>query len=445
MTAVLPAPAQTALPELVGTDLRVPLVTGGWVRAANLDLAASAPALRAVADHVADVLPHHASVHRGAGYASQVCTAVVERGRDAVAAFVGAREDDVVVFTRNTTDALNLLAGCVPGPVLRLDLEHHATLLAWRSGRVLAAAPTADETLDRLAEALISEPFALVAVTGASNVTGEVPPLRRIVELAHAVGARVVVDAAQLAPHRRVDLAATGADYLALSGHKLYAPYGAGALVGRRDWLDAGEPYLAGGGATAAVSGSGEPTWAAAPARHEAGTPNVLGVAALAQACRVLAGVVDSAAPAHERALLGRLTAGLDAIAGVHPLRIWPDAPDRVAVASFVVDGVPAGLVAAYLSAEHGIAVRDGKFCAHPLVDRIAGAGGAVRASLGLGTTADDVERLLDALRALVERGPQWDYAVVDGRWTPTPDPRDLDPFALGSARPTSACGQPAR
>jgi selenocysteine lyase/cysteine desulfurase len=168
-------------------------------------------------------------------------------------------------------------------------------------------------------------------------------------------------------------------------------------------------------------------------------------VAALAQACRVLDGVVDSAAPAHERALLGRLTAGLDAIAGVHPLRIWPDAPDRVAVASFVVDGVPAGLVAAYLSAEHGIAVRDGKFCAHPLVDRIAGAGGAVRASLGLGTTADDVERLLDALRALVERGPQWDYAVVDGRWTPTPDPRDLDPFALGSARPTSACGQPAR
>lgn len=447
MTAVLPAacatPSTVELPALVGTDLRVPLVTGGWVRAANLDLAASALALRAVADHVADLLPHHASVHRGAGYASQVCTAVVERGRDAVARFVGAREDDVVVFTRNTTDALNLLAACVPGPVLRLDLEHHATLLAWRSGRVLATAPTIEETLDRLADALVREPFALVAVTGASNVTGEVPPLRRIVELAQAAGARVVVDAAQLAPHRRVDLAATGADYLALSGHKLYAPYGAGALVGRRDWLDAAPPYLAGGGAVTAVTADGSATWAAAPHRHEAGTPNVLGVAALAQACRVLDGVVDAVAPAHERALLARLTAGLETVPGVRPLRIWPDAPDRVAVVSFVVDGIPAGLVAAYLSAEHGIAVRDGKFCAHPLVDRAAGPGGAVRASLGLGSTAEDVDRLVAALTELVERGPRWDYAVVGGRWAPTPDPRDLDPFALGAAAPTPTCGTP--
>jgi selenocysteine lyase/cysteine desulfurase len=449
MTAVLPArpvaAAEPALPPLVGADLRVPLVTGDWVRAANLDLAASAPALRAVADHVADLLPHHASVHRGAGYASQVCTAVVERARDAVAAFVGARDDDVTVFTRNTTDALNLLAGCVPGPVLRLDLEHHATLLAWRSGRVLPAAPTVEQTLDRLADALAAEPFALVAVTGASNVTGEVLPLRRIAELAHAAGARVVVDAAQLAPHRRVDLAATGVDHLVLSGHKLYAPYGAGALVGPRDWLDAAPPYLAGGGAVSAVggpdaAGTTPTTWAPAPHRHEAGTPNVLGVAALAQACRVLDGVLDTAAPAHERALLDRLTAGLAGLPALRQLQIWPDAPDRVAVVSFVVDGVAPGLVAAYLSAEHGIAVRDGKFCAHPLVDRVAGPGGAVRASLGLGSTAEDVDRLVDALRELVGTGPRWDYAVVDGRWAPVPDPRELDPFGFGAARPVPGC-----
>jgi len=445
MTALLPTPCATTLPALVGADLRVPLVTGEWVRAANLDLAASAPALRAVADHVAELLPLHASVHRGAGYASQVCTAVVERGRDAVAAFVGAREDDVVVWTRNTTDALNLLAACVPGPVLRLDLEHHATLLAWRSGRVLAAAPTVEQTLTDLADALAAEPFALVAITGASNVTGEVPPLRRVVELAHAAGARVVVDAAQLAPHRRVDLAATGADYLALSGHKLYAPYGAGALVGRRDWLDAAEPYLAGGGAVTAVgavdaTGTTPATWTCAPHRHEAGTPNVLGVAALARACRVLDGVVDTIAPAHERALLARLTDALDGVPGVRPLRIWADAPDRVAVVSFTVDGVAPGLVAAYLSAEHGIAVRDGKFCAHPFVDR-ATDGGAVRASFGLATTAEDVDRLVEALRELVARGPRWDYAVVDGRWAPTPDPRDLDPFGVGGTAGAAGCG----
>src|SRR3954463_4934065 len=171
MTAVLPAPCaptsgDATLPELVGTDLRVPLVTGEWVRAANLDLAASAPALRAVADHVAELLPHHASVHRGAGYASQVCTAIVERGRDAVAAFVGAREDDVVVWTRNTTDALNLLAGCVPGPVLRLDLDPPAPLVAGRGGGVLEPAPAVEQALARLAAARPQEPFALVAVTG---------------------------------------------------------------------------------------------------------------------------------------------------------------------------------------------------------------------------------------------------------------------------------------
>jgi selenocysteine lyase/cysteine desulfurase len=427
MTAVL-APT---LPRLVGDDLRVPLVTGSSVRAANLDLAASAPALAAVAEHVAELLPLHASVHRGAGYGSQVCTRVVEGARGAVARFVGARPDDVTVFTRNTTDALNLLAGCVPGPVLRLDVEHHATLLGWREGRVLAAAPTLAETLDRLADALAAEPYALVAVTGASNVTGEVLPLDRIAALAHAAGARVVVDAAQLAPHRPVDLAGTGVDYLVLSGHKLYAPYGAGALVGPRDWLDAAAPYLAGGGATAAVAADGTPTWASGPQRHDAGTPNVLGIAALAQACRVL-GAVPVDAVEHERALLDRLDAGLADVPGLRTLRIWPDSPDRVAVSSFVLDDFPTGLVAAHLSAEHGIAVRDGKFCAHPLVDRLAGPGGAVRASFGLGTVESDVDRLVDALRALVTRGPAWTYALRDGRWTPTPDPRDLDPFSLG-------------
>jgi selenocysteine lyase/cysteine desulfurase len=433
MTAVLPA--RPALPCVVGADLEVPLVTGERVRYANLDLAASAPALATVADHVAELLPYYASVHRGAGYPSQVCTAVLEQARETVGRFVGARTDDVVVFTRNTTDALNLLAGCVPGPVLRLDVEHHANLLAWRDGLVLRAADTVAATLDELRAVLEAERVALVAITGASNVTGEVLPLTEIAEIAHATGARVVVDAAQLAPHRRVDLAATGVDYLALSGHKLYAPYGAGALVGRRDWLDAAPPHLAGGGAVQTVRvAAGDPKveWAPAPHRHEGGTPNVLGAAALAEACRCLEHLVDTAAPAHERALLARLEAGLAAVPGVRTLRVWPDSADRVAVASFVVDGHPAGRVAAYLSAEHGIGVRDGKFCAHPLLTRL-GEDTAVRASLGLGTTEADVDRLVAALEALVTRGPRWDYALVDGRWSPVPDPRPVDPFGLGA------------
>jgi selenocysteine lyase/cysteine desulfurase len=451
MTVVLPARPEVcapALPRVVGADLQVPLVTGKRVRYANLDLAASAPALAAVADHVSALLPYYASVHRGAGYASQVCTAVLESARETVAGFVGARADDIVVFTRNTTDALNLLAGAVPGPVLRLDIEHHANLLAWGPGRVLRAAGTLEQTLADLRYALAADRPALVAVTGASNVTGELLPLAEIAALAHAAGTRVVVDAAQLAPHRRIDIAAAGVDYLALSGHKLYAPYGAGALVGRRDWLDVATPYLAGGGAVRAVTapdagGATEVSWAPAPHRHEAGTPNVLGAAALAEACRHLSDGLD---PAHENAQLTRLEAGLAALPGVRTLRIWPDSVERVAVCTFVVDSHPAGLVAAYLSAEHGIGVRDGKFCAHPLLQRLVRTddGCAVRAGLGLGTTASDVDRLVDAVEWLVTDGPAWDYAEVDGRWSPVPDPRDLDPLGVGrfTPPPLPACGR---
>jgi selenocysteine lyase/cysteine desulfurase len=365
------------------------------------------------------------------------------------------------VFTRNTTDALNLLATVVPGRVLCLDVEHHANLLPWRATkcagtlRTLPAAATVGDTLAALETELRTTPTALLTVTGASNVTGEVLPLGRIAAIAHAAGARVAVDAAQLAPHRRVDLAATGVDYVAFSGHKLYAPYGAGALIGRRDWLDAAAPYLAGGGAVTQVDLDGA-TWAPGPHRHEAGTPNVLGVAALAQACRTLAPVLDGPGPEHERALLDRLATGLATVPGVTPLQIWPDSPDRVAVQSFTVAGhaagYSAGFIAAYLSAEHGIGVRDGRFCAHPLLDRLCrdsqGSGGdgtAVRASIGLGTTAEHVDRLLGALRELVTRGARWTYSPVGGRWTPAPDPRDLDPLGVGTPGTAgTGCGHPS-
>jgi selenocysteine lyase/cysteine desulfurase len=428
MTAAL-----TRLPAVLGTDLQVPLVTGARIGYANLDLAASAPALVSVAEHVAEVLPFSSSVHRGAGYASQVCTSLLETARTTIGRFLGARPDDAVVITRSTTDALNLLAGAVPGPVLCLDVEHHANLLPWRTHRRLTAAPTIEQTLEDLSAALAGGEFALVAITGASNVTGEALPIADVVALAHAAGARVALDAAQLAPHRRVDIAAWGVDYVAVSGHKLYAPYGAGALVGRRDWLDAAPPFLAGGGATVAVD-IRSVQWATGPQRHEAGSPNVLGAAALAQACRTLTPVLDSAAPEHERALSEQLAAGLATIPGLTELSIWADSTDRVGVHAFTVADRPAGYVAAYLSAEHGIGVRDGKFCAHPLLDRLnPGSGAALRASIGLGTTAEHVDRLVTALDALVRRGARWTYAPIDGRWAPTPDPRPGDPFGIGA------------
>jgi selenocysteine lyase/cysteine desulfurase len=305
---------------------------------------------------------------------------------------------------------------------------------------VLRSSPTIAETLSRVEAELCRWPAALVAVTGASNVTGECPPLRALADIAHRHGARLAVDGAQLVPHRRVDLAADGIDYLAFSGHKLYAPYGAGALIGRADWLDAAPPYLAGGGAVREVTVE-RTTWAPAPARHEAGTPNVIGVAAIAAACRELAALAPHALIDHEQKLLLRLQKGLAEL-GLGPYAIWNDATDVVGIATFTVPEVPAGKVAAYLSAEHGIGVRDGRFCAHPLLARL-GTESAVRVSVGVGSTEDDVDRLLDALHALLDTGPGWDYAQADGGWTPAPETRRLPDWLGGHPLTGAASGCP--
>jgi selenocysteine lyase/cysteine desulfurase len=443
----------TALLPVVGGDTPVPLVDGRAVPYANLDYAASAPALESVAARVVEVLPLYASVHRGAGYLSQVSTALYEASRAAVARFAGARADDVAVVTRNTTDALNLLAGCVPegGRVLVLDIEHHANLLPWvrsvrGSGRVatiLPAAPTVAETLAALRTELARQPYALVTVTGASNVTGESLPITSVVALAQEGGARVAVDGAQLLPHRVFSLAESGVDYVAFSGHKTYAPFGAGALVGRRDWLDEGTPYLAGGGAVRDVR-TDRTLWQPAPARHEGGSPNVLGAVALAEACDTLSALPDGALAAHEAALRDRLLDGLATIPGVRVLRLWPDSADPVGVVSFTVEDHDSGLVAAYLSAEHGVGVRDGRFCAHPLLARVGVTGGAIRASVGVGTTAGTVDRLLDGLRAYLGEGPRAAYEVVDGCWTVAGDTRPR-PAVAGiesiAATAAAACG----
>lgn len=408
------------------------MIQGGQVRYVNLDYAASAPAMESVAARVNEMLPLYASVHRGAGYASIICTAAYESARTAVASFIGTGSNDVVIFTRNTTDALNLLASAAPGPVVYLDVEHHANLLPWqgRRGRVVTAQTTLVATMSAISAELAREPAALLTVTGASNVTGECLPLPDLAALAHRYGARLAVDGAQLVPHRAVSMASTGIDYLAFSGHKIYAPFGAGVLAGARDWLDAAPPHLAGGGAVREVTPS-TVTWAGSPARHEGGTPNLLGAVALATACQELSSLPSDAAAAHERALTGLVQGGLAALgATVHT--IWPDAADSVGIVSFSLPGTDAALLAVYLSAEHGIGVRDGRFCAHPLFARL-GIDRAVRASLGLGSSSEDVDRLLSAVEAFRTHGPSWRYEQAGGGWLPVPDTRPVPEALLAS------------
>ncbi|RFU42458.1 aminotransferase class V-fold PLP-dependent enzyme, partial [Actinomadura logoneensis] len=269
----------------------------------------------------------------------------------------------------------------------------------------------------------------LLVVTAASNVTGEVWPLAELAAVARRHGARIAVDAAQLVPHRPLDMAGLGLDYVAFSGHKLYAPFGAGVLAGRSDWLRAADPYLKGGGATASVEEHGDrPHWHTDPeARHEAGTPNVLGVLALAAACETLTATGWTPLVEREERLLGRLRSGLARIPGVRELTLWGDRSPRVGIVSFVVDGWEARDLALALSDRYGIGVRDGKFCAHPFVRHLLGAadggasdggasggegcadgsGSAVRASFGLGTTDAHIDRLVEAVAALAAARPR--------------------------------------
>jgi selenocysteine lyase/cysteine desulfurase len=409
----------------VGSGAPVPLRSGGTVPYANLDYAASAPCLEPVQAAIAAALPYYSSVHRGAGYASQVTTEAYERARETVRRFVGAWRRDAVVFTRNTTDAMNLLAHAAPAGTTTVvfESEHHATLLPWARAVRLPIPATPDEAVAAATQALRSAPEGprLLVVTAASNVTGELWPVERLAAVARAYGARIAVDAAQLVPHRPIDMVALDVDYVAFSGHKLYAPFGAGVLVGRPDWLRAAEPYLRGGGATAHV-GDGAVRWSDdAQQRHEAGTPNVLGVIALAAACEALTDAGWDALIATEEQLLTRLRHGLAAIPGLHTLELWGGRHPRVGIVSFTLDGFDARSVACALSERHGIGVRDGRFCAHPFVRHLlgggrgggrggaggctaAGTGTAVRASIGVGTEKAHVDRLITALTDLAGR-----------------------------------------
>ncbi|PNV34962.1 cysteine desulfurase [Streptomyces sp. DH-12] len=463
-TTVAAEPSVRSPLPVLGRDVAVPLVTGGEAVYAALDYAASAPALQCVWDDVAAYAPYYGSVHRGAGYLSQLSTDLFENARRTVAEFLdcriedspgevrsgkgggGRREGDQVVFTRSTTDSLNLLAAALPEDceVFVFETEHHAALLPWRRAArvtVLDAPGTPAQAVETLERALAGrDPHgpALVCVTGASNVTGELWPVRELAAAAHAHGARIVLDAAQLAPHRPVSVRDLDVDWVAFSGHKLYAPFGAGVLAGRADWLREAEPYLAGGGASRKVARRADGTvhveWHETAARHEAGSPNVIGAHAIASACKALTEAGFDALAAREEELVRTVREGLADVPQVRFLSLFGDDAPRVGVLSFVVDGWNSSHFAAALSAEYGIGVRDGLFCAHPLVRRLlggdtggagecgapeAGALNAIRVSFGAGTPEEHVERFVRAVRELVRDGARWRYRTVDGRCVP--------------------------
>jgi len=399
-----PLRVRAEFPILATTQRGKPLV--------YLDSAATAQKPQAVIDAVSRFYAEdYASIHRGVYELSERATRRYEGARERVAAFLGAREAREIVFVRNATEAINLVAWSFararlgPGDeVLLTAAEHHANLVPWQMvceerGAGIRVAPILDSGEIDLArfESLLSERTRLVAVTHVSNVLGTINPVARLTALAHARGIPVLVDGAQAAPRIPVDVEAIGCDFYAVSGHKLYGPSGIGALYGRADLLEAMPPFLGGGSMIESVSFE-KTTYAGVPMRFEAGTPNAEGAVGLAAALDWLDALGMERIAHHEAELLAYGEALLREIPGV---RIYGTAAEKTGVIAFALDGVHPHDVGTVLDGE-GIAIRAGHHCAQPLMERY-GVAAMARASLGAYTTREDFDRLAAAIQKTLE------------------------------------------
>jgi selenocysteine lyase/cysteine desulfurase len=404
----------------------------------NFDNAASTPTLQDVLDTVNEFMRWYSSVHRGTGFKSKVATQAYDDARRIVADFVGAKLNDyTVIFGKNTTDAINKLSYRLQlnrdDVVLVSLLEHHSNDLPWRAqahvehikADELGGLDVAD--LDRLLEVHQGR-VKLVAITGASNVTGHLPDIHAIAKKAHTAGAEILVDCAQLAPHRRIAIGdlddPAHLDYVSISAHKMYAPFGTGALIGRKDTFERGEPEYRGGGTIEIVTVDNV-EWAGAPDRDEAGSPNVVGAVALAATIKVLNQIGMDAIAEHE----AELTAyALEQLKPIEQLEIYGETASttvrqRLGVIPVNIKGMSHFLVAAILGTEYGIGVRNGCFCAHPyllhlmrltseesnrvrhdiLANNRHDMPGLVRISFGMYNTAAEVDVVVQALRDIAQ------------------------------------------
>jgi cysteine desulfurase / selenocysteine lyase len=351
---------------------------------------------------------HHSNVHRGSHTLSAEATAAYEGARATVADHLGAADRREVVFVRNATEAINLVARAwgdanlgAGDRVLLTEVEHHSNIVPWqqlaeRTGAAVDWAPIGDDGLLEMTAfgELLERGPKLVAVTHVSNVLGTEIPVAEIARLAHAAGALVLVDGAQAAPKLPLDVAELGADFYALTGHKLYAPTGIGALWARLDLLREMPPFLGGGSMIRKVTKGGT-TYADPPARFEAGTPAIAQAIGMASALRWLDGLGMEAVRAHEEAIAAYALERLEEVPG---LRVFgpPRGPGRLGPVSFELEGVHAHDVSEILD-RHGVAVRAGHHCAQPLMERL-GVSATARASFGVYTTAEEIDRLVEGL-----------------------------------------------
>lgn len=372
-----------------------------------LDNTASTQTPRQVVEEIDRIYyGHKANVHRGVHTLAQEMTMMMEQTRERVREFIGASSKAEIIFTRGTTEAINLVASSYGSLLSEGDevilsvMEHHANIVPWqllrdRRGIVIKVVPMhPDGSLDMDAyRSLLSERTRVVSITHVSNVLGTVNPVTEIVRLAHQAGAVALIDGAQAVAHRHVDVSALGADFYVFSSHKLYGPTGVGVLYGRRDLLEKMPPYQGGGEMISHVSFE-HTTYAELPFKFEAGTPDYVGITALHKAIDYLAAIGIDPVADHERRLLEMTTEGLLTIPG---MRIFGTAPGKEAIISFLI-GNAHHYDTGMLLDKLGIAVRTGHHCAQPLMHAL-GIEGTVRASMALYNTPEECERFVAAVR----------------------------------------------
>ncbi|MFA7670531.1 MAG: cysteine desulfurase [Burkholderiaceae bacterium] len=348
----------------------------------------------------------NANIHRGVHWLSQHSTDLYDRSRERVRSFLNARHVEEIVFTRGTTEAINLVAASwgrntlkKGDEILLSGLEHHSNIVPWQmvaeqTGAVIRVIPVTDSgELDMQAYAgLLNEHTRFVGVCHVSNALGTVNPVADIVRMAHEVGAVVLVDGAQAVAHQVVDVQALGCDFYAFSGHKLYGPTGIGALYGRKALLDAMPPWQGGGDMIHTVSFE-RSTYAETPQKFEAGTPNIAGAVGLDAAIAYVQEVGLEGIAAHEHALVKYAS---ESLAGIPGLRFIGQARERAGIVSFVVDGIHPHDLGTILDME-GVAIRAGHHCAMPLMTRF-GLPGTARASFALYNKLEDVDTLVAGL-----------------------------------------------
>ncbi|MEC9152148.1 MAG: cysteine desulfurase [Pseudomonadota bacterium] len=372
-----------------------------------LDNAASAQKPQQVIDAVRYVYEHeYANVHRGVHYMSEKATEAYEGARGKVQRFINAEHEHEVIFTRNATEAVNMVAGTFgrkflePGDEIVISvMEHHANIVPWQmlrdeKGLVLKAAPVSDDgefLLDDFKK-LLTQRTKLVAMTHTSNVLGTVTPAAEIARLAHSVGAKVLFDGSQAAVHSPVDVQAIDCDFYVITGHKLYGPSGVGVLYGKEELLNAMPPYLGGGEMISKVT-LAESTWAGLPNKFEAGTPMIAQAIGLGAAIDYILAIGMDRIAAHEQDLLGYTTQKLTSIPG---LKIYGTAPNKAAVISFSMENAHPHDIATIID-RGGVACRAGHHCAQPLMDRM-GVTAMTRASFGLYNTRADADALVETL-----------------------------------------------